>query len=157
MQLMLEYREYRGKVALLPGMPEECANIDDIYVEMELLQEQKTASGESKRKLDSHEELLMLKDDNGLPLNRILVRGGPGAGKSTTVSKLAYDWATKNGNACFTQYQLLFALDLREIKPDMDIVDAIQDQLLPKISREGLLSYLESNASYVVFRLDGYD
>ena len=154
---MEEYLHTRSKLPLLPGMPEECANMDDLYVELELLLEQKKPSETTSRKLQSQNDLFNLKDERGNLSNRILVRGGPGSGKSSTISKLAYEWANNKTQSTFQQYQLVFALDLREIQTGMNLIDAIHDQLLPKISKEELMAYIEAHSRSVAFFLDGFD
>ena len=136
-QLVEEYRLTRSKLPLLPGMPEESANMDDLYVELELQEEQKKPHGCTEWiQLPSQADLFNLKDKRGHLLNRILVRGGPGSGKSSTISKLAYDWATVKTLSSTQQFKLVFALDLREIQLGMNLIDAIQDQLLPKYRKK---------------------
>ncbi|XP_072041882.1 NACHT, LRR and PYD domains-containing protein 3-like [Amphiura filiformis] len=90
-------------------------------------------------------------------VKRILVKGVPGAGKSSTISKLAYDWACGRQNSPISKFQLLFALTINEIDTNTDLIGIIQDQLLPEVSGESLRAYIQSNASEVVILLDGYD
>ncbi|XP_072019748.1 uncharacterized protein [Amphiura filiformis] len=154
-QLMEEYRINRSKVPLLPGMPEECANMDNLYIELDILKEEKKPTAVEETKLKSPSELLALKDKTDKYVKRILVRGRPGSGKSVTISKLAYDWANEKEH--FSQSKLVFALDIREIESGMNLIDAVQDQLLPKVSKEKLQSYIEANPNSVTFLLDGFD
>ena len=129
--------------------------MDDLYVDLELSADQKLPEGVEKKKLKSHQGLCNMKDKHGNTLKRVLVRGGPGSGKTMLVSKLAYDWTTKGLQN--TKFDLLFALDLREVTKYMDLTDIIQDQLLPKISKQQLLEYIENNASSITYLLDGFD
>ncbi|XP_072027795.1 uncharacterized protein [Amphiura filiformis] len=154
-QLMEDYRESRGKLPLFPGMPEEFADIDQLYVNLELV---KTGKVEGNV-LQSYEELFTLKDKDKKLLKRVLIRGGPGGGKTTIVSKIAYDWCRsyEQKASCLSEYKLLFALDLRDVSPGMSVIDAVQDQCLPFVSSQGLFDYISANASSVIFLLDGYD
>ena len=150
---MAEYRQSRSKLPLLPGMPEDFANMDDLYVDLTLSEEQKTPRKVSKKTLKSHTDLLTLKDDNGFFIKRILVRGGPGGGKSTLVSKVALDWACGKSDDCFEACDFLFVLDLRAIDKGMGVMDAIHDQLLPEITK----TCIEANAKATTILLDGFD
>ncbi|XP_072042508.1 uncharacterized protein [Amphiura filiformis] len=163
-QLINEYLETRGKLPLLPGMPEEFAKMEDIFVDLDIIEEDKKPSGVISKKLKSHSDIVCIERQIEMGarkesqlVKRILVRGGPGAGKSSTVSKLAYDWACGKQNSPISRFQLLFALTINEINTNTDLIGIIQDQLLPKVSRQGLEDYLQSNASSVVILFDGYD
>ena len=156
-KLVEEYLHTRSKLPLLPDMPEECANMEDLYVELELLLEQKKPSETTGQKLQSHHDLFNLKDERGNLSNRLLVKGGPGSGKSSTISKLAYAWSNNTTQSTFQQFQLVFALDLCELRAGMNLIDAIHDQLLPKISKEDLMAYIEAHSRSVAFFLDSFD
>ena len=149
---MAEYQQSRGKLPLLPGMPEEFANMDDLYVQLTLEHRDQNTSKISKRTLKSHSELLALKDKNGL-IKRVLIRGGPGGGKSTLVSKVALDWACEKSDKGFKSCNLLFALDFRAIEKEMSVMDAIHDQLLPEFPK----SCIDTNETSTIFLLDGFD
>ena len=138
-QLSQEYKETRGKLKLLPGMPEECARMEDLFVDLEIV--------DGNEHLTSCSELVALKrkPDPNLPeeeVKPVLVRGNPGAGKSSAVSKLAYDWACNKQDSPLAMYQLLFAIKINEIDADTDLIGVMQDQLLPKVSRNDLEDYI---------------
>ena len=157
-QLMSEYRETRGKLQLLPGIPEECAKMEDIFVDMILCESETQFGKMTFNPLQSHNDLISVPDNQGKIKKHILVKGNPGCGKSTLVSKIAYDWAkNENSTSPFAQFQLVFAIDLKEVVPGTDLMDIIQEQLLPKVSKRGLERYIESNAESVLFLFDGYD
>ena len=161
-QLMREYKETRGKLPLLPGMPEEFANMEDLFVHLEIIEEDKKPTGITTKELKSSGDLVCIErkigDSNEVEkINRLLVRGKPGAGKSSTVSKLAYDWACNKQDSPISKYQLLFAITINQIETDTDFIDIIQDQLLPKISRQSLENFIQSNCSSICVLFDGYD
>ncbi|XP_072028576.1 uncharacterized protein [Amphiura filiformis] len=157
-QLMNYYRDSRGKIPLLPGMPEKFRQIKDLFVNLQMLYEDKSSREIKKRRLESYIDLLSLKDNDKHELNRVLIRGDPGGGKTITLSKIAYDWASPDqNNESLSKYRLLFFLELRKVQPQMTLADAIQAQLLPRVSKKKLLAYIESNASSIVFLLDGFD
>ncbi|XP_072037348.1 uncharacterized protein [Amphiura filiformis] len=84
-QLMEKYRETRGKLPLLPGMPEEFAKMEDIFVDLEIIEEDKKPSGVICEKLNSYGDLVCIQrnkensQDKEL-VKRILVKGKPGLG-----------------------------------------------------------------------------
>ena len=161
-QLMQEYKETRSTLPLLPGMPEECAKMEDLFVDLEIVGEDRKPSGVITKKLESCGDLVCIKrkkgDSNELEkVKRLLVRGKPGAGKSSTVSKLAYDWACNTQDSPISEFQLLFAITINQIETDTDFIDIIQDQLLPKISRQSLENFIQSNCSSICVLFDGYD
>ena len=162
-QLMEEYKETRGKLPLLPGMPEEFAKMEDLFADLQIVEEDKKPTGVKTKKLNSYSDLVCIKRLKGNSneevekVKRLLVRGKPGAGKSSTVSKLAYDWACNKQDSPISEYQLLFAITINEIETDADLIGIIQDQLLPEVSGEALRAYIQSNASSICVLFDGYD
>ncbi|XP_072037368.1 NACHT, LRR and PYD domains-containing protein 12-like [Amphiura filiformis] len=161
-QLMEEYRETRSKLPLLPGMPEEFAKMEDIFVDLEIIEQDKNPSRVIGKNLKSYGDLVCIErnkensQDNEL-VKRILVRGKPGIGKSTTISKLAYDWAYNKQDSPMLKFELLFVITVNEIDTDTDLIGVIQDQLLPKVSRQNLEELIQSNANSVAILFDGYD
>ena len=151
---MMYYKQTRSKIPILPAMPEDFANMDDISVSMETL---KRKAHDQVKRLESPTELLTLENAKLGIAKRILITGGPGSGKSITLSKLAYDWATQKDNYFLNQYQLIFALNMREIRHDMDIVDAINEQLMPQTPKEELLKCIKLKANSIAYLFDGYD
>ncbi|XP_072037369.1 uncharacterized protein [Amphiura filiformis] len=161
-QLLEEYRETRGKLPLLPGMPEEFAKMEDIFVDLEIIEEDKKPSGVICKKLNSYGDLLCIernstKNQRKELVKRILVRGKPGIGKSTTISKLAYDWAGNIQDSPMSKFDLVFVITVNEIDTDTDLIGIIQEQLLPNVSRQSLEKLFQSHASSVAIFFDGYD
>ena len=91
----------------------------------------------------------------------VLIEGDPGVGKTTYCQKLAYDWATKQGDwdPSFPEIEVLLLLKGHEIKSD--IWKAIDDQVLPvdidDQARESFFKFIRENQSKVLLVLDGLD
>ena len=93
----------------------------------------------------------------------VLVEGSPGIGKSTFCLKMANDWAMKaipkmHG---FPVFKLMLLLKCRDI--DRDVIQAINDQLLPEDMTEkrkkDLMDYIRDveNQDKILMILDGLD
>ena len=82
-------------------------------------------------------------------------------GKTTYCQKLAYDWATKQGDwdPSFPEIEVLLLLKCHEIKSD--IWEAIDDQILPEEmdtqAKEYFFKFIRENQSKVLLVLDGSD
>ena len=80
---MQEYKETRSKLPLLPGMPEECAKIEDIFVNLEIIEEDKKPTEVITKELKSCGDLVCVERQKGESnevekVKRLLVRGKPG-------------------------------------------------------------------------------
>ncbi|XP_070553530.1 uncharacterized protein [Ptychodera flava] len=97
----------------------------DIYTELEVTSRTERGVESSSSESDFRKRLVSGR------CNRILVEGEPGVGKSTFCRKFTLDWATDDlewaGN-----FDLLFALNLRQVTRSGKLIDAIFDQLLPE-------------------------
>ena len=149
------YIDKRGKIPTFPGVPESFADMQGFYVDLKLEENRHGQVNTSSRSLSSHEELVALQSQSGYHLKRLLASGVAGIGKTTLVSKLAHDWASEK--AYISGYEMLFVVDIRYIKAHMDLVAVLQNQLLSRLSRQGMLNYLIHNASSAMFIFDGYD
>ena len=91
----------------------------------------------------------------------VLIEGKPGMGKTTYCKKLVYDWATGKPVAddCFPKFKAVLLLKCQDIKSD--ILEAIDDQLLPRDIqediREKFFTFIRHNPSNVLLVLDGLD
>ena len=180
-QLKADYKTNRSEIGFLPGMPKEF-NLDDFYVDLTLVQEEKRPTSVKKQPLNRYTDLLSLENQSGSKLDHVLVRGEAGTGKTTMISKLAYQWATlpkanetQHSSSRFrfvsykegfgyvetqhplSRFDLVFALDIRNFQPERDLVGCIQDQLLPDMSERAIKSMLIKHADGSLFLFDGYD
>ncbi|XP_068739503.1 NLR family CARD domain-containing protein 4-like [Montipora capricornis] len=91
----------------------------------------------------------------------VLIEGDPGMGKTTYCQKLAYDWAMKRKewDESFPEIDVLLLLRCRDV--EMDIWEAIDDQILPfdfdEDAKEWFFDFIRENQSKVLFVLDGLD
>ncbi|XP_072044572.1 NLR family CARD domain-containing protein 4-like [Amphiura filiformis] len=158
------YLSEKGKVNLLPWVPDAVEDMDNIFVDLELVKQQSfRSSGEEVVKLESNEDLVSLKTDQGQRVNRVLVMGDAGSGKSTMAANIAYKWAglKDDSQSPLSKFTLVFLISLHEIQDSNDnLVDLIFQLILPEdsqVSKEGLKSYITSNATDVLLLIDGMD
>ena len=115
-------------------------------------------------------DLLTATDNEGKSLGHILLSGVVGTGKSRLLSRTAYKWAmlnkhreegvaeaNKNFISRLKPFKLVLLLDASAITKEMDLVDAIVDQLLPNVSRSVLENYLLVNSSACLYLFDEFD
>ncbi|XP_072045724.1 LOW QUALITY PROTEIN: NLR family CARD domain-containing protein 4-like [Amphiura filiformis] len=163
-ELITFYEQQMGTVQLLPW-GHDVVDLDDIFVDLTLGVDDKLLLGNAGKPLQGSEDLIDLKGKNKQRLNRVLVTGFAGSGKSTTVAKLAYDWARElrgviHKRSIFSSYKLLFILSLREMDISKSLVDAIVEQILPldtAVRRQDLSTYLETHGDAVLVLFDGLD
>lgn len=91
----------------------------------------------------------------------VLVKGHPGMGKTTLVKKIAYDWASHEGNHS-DQFSLVLAIPLRYVGPTTNFLlltaDYYSDRL--HLSPSGtirLLNWLNELGRELLICLDGLD
>ena len=93
----------------------------------------------------------------------VLVEGSPGIGKTTFCLKIANDWARKAipKKHDFPVFQLMLLLKCRDM--DGDVMQAINDQLLPEDmteeKKEHIMDYIkdDKNQAEILIILDGLD
>ena len=156
------------------------ADTDDIFVDLELIEED-TLSGRDRnvdepprgRKLQSYQELLTLVDKQNKQSFHVLLIGNAGSGKTTMISRIAYQWALGVGEdgshvpealvppemlvPVLSAIELVVVLDVRNFRSDQTLAEAIKRQLLPGVSAEEIEKVLTSLGKKCLVLLDGYD
>ena len=154
-ELIKFYKHEMSKVQLLPWC-DDIRDMDDIYVSLELEEQQHKSSS----KLERNEDLVTLKTRQDMPATRVLVKGVAGSGKSTLLARLAYKWAEQSSDSPLTKFDLLFIISLREVETDSSLIDAIFQQLLAhdtKVSKDDLSTFTETNSDRFITFFDGFD
>ncbi|CAH1258909.1 NLRC4 [Branchiostoma lanceolatum] len=155
-----EYRRNLSRIQPLPWNKSFCVPIDDVYTNLDLLEETMEGFKVNRVSLGSMEDIFRPRKKLGRrrPL-RIVMQGQAGVGKTTSLTKLAVDWSMEKVQA-LKRINLAFVLRLRLIGQGMSIIDAIFDQLMPKgfsYTKEDLAKCLEEKQGEVLILLDGYD
>ena len=153
-----------GTVQLLPW-GHEVVDMDAIFVNLTLAVDEKGPSGGAGTCLEKLEDLLDLNGRGSKKVNRVLLKGFAGSGKTTAMAKIAYDWSKnvlceKSQQSILSQYKLLFILNLREVEAHETLIDAIFDQILPQdtaISKKDLEALIQSHSKETLILLDGLD
>ena len=161
-ELISFYKAERGFIQLVPW-DDDTEAMDAMFVNLELTHERtRRTSNQCGRTLCRNDELFTLENWEGKRVNRVLVTGGPGSGKSTLFSKIAYEWAQQKPESPLSRFALVFLIEFREMteETNLTLTGAIFDQLLPnhsKIDRTDLEVYIRSNQSSCLILADGFD
>ena len=153
-ELKGSYMLKRSKLRFLPGVPDHFKDMENLFAELEL-EEPADGSILMTKTLGSCGEVAHLKDKYGRSLKRILIKGNPGIGKTSLISKLAYDWASGTSKS-ISEYDLVLVIDLHKIKPGHSLIKSVHDQLLTKVSLDDLKVCTSPELS-VLWLFDGYD
>ena len=129
--------------------------IEDVYTRLKIVSRRKTNFQLGLDEVDMY-DIFVAPDDV-----TVLVEGSPGIGKTTFCLKIAYDWA--NGKIpkehSFPEFEIVLLLKCRDI--DGDVLDAINEQLLPEDEklRKELIGYIKEFHYHgkVLLILDGLD
>ena len=177
---------YKNKLSKIqqisPDIPKAMVHMEDIFVDLELIEEEKSTVTVKKQNLTDCADMVTLTDrHNRSPLKRVLLRGNAGVGKTTAMNKLAYCWATSEhagsrlykiflskvglgkeslpeSPSSLADFRLVFKVEMKDVPRGATLVDVIAKQLLPPhISKQSLQQYLQENGQYVLILLDGYD
>ncbi|CAM1327308.1 Uncharacterised protein g9473 [Pycnogonum litorale] len=96
---------------------------------------------------------------------RVCIEGDTGYGKTTLMSKIAFDWATmfqSDAGSCheyMRRFTMVIVIALRKLQA-LDIEDYLFQEVFPKkfkSKRKSLVKCLEKEQNKVLFILDGYD
>ena len=148
-----------SQVMITPWNPEDTMDIDEVYVELSFLRDDRKLAGTEKEKLEDYTEIFEGRGHHLIP-KRILVYGRPGIGKSTFAKKLAVDWS-RGKKQILKKFDVSLLIKLRDVCKTQDITSMLQEAELLSVDDptvfNKLYEYILQNQQKVLLVLDGYD
>ena len=144
---------------ITPWNPDNTMDMDEVYVQLSLLRDERKLDGTTKTKFEDYSEIFSSHGHHLIP-KRILVYGKPGVGKSTFSKKLAVDWA-RGEKEILKQFSVLLLIKLRDVCNSPSVCAMLaQAELLsaenPRVFNQ-LYDYILQNQEKVLLILDGFD
>ncbi|XP_013382036.1 NACHT, LRR and PYD domains-containing protein 3-like [Lingula anatina] len=159
------YINYMSQIQRLPWDTDDTMHLDDVYVNLQWVQEERKPAGTSSVPIHSYTSILDTKQ--GKTPKRILVRGKAGIGKTTFTQKMATDWAnaTLGLGECdevLLRYKHVLIINLRSIQPGQTLKEAMETQIsCPAENRKAVtdevMQALDYDSDHVLLAFDGYD
>ncbi|XP_013379444.1 NACHT, LRR and PYD domains-containing protein 3-like [Lingula anatina] len=154
-----------SQIQRLPWDPDDTMHLDDVYVNLQWVQEERKPAGTSSDPIHSYTSILDTKQ--GKTPKRILVRGKAGIGKTTFTQKMATDWAnaTLGLGECdevLLRYKHVLIINLRSIQPGQTLKEAMETQITcPAENRKAVtdevMQAIDYDSDHVLLVFDGYD
>ena len=144
---------------ITPWDRDNTMDIDEVYVQLTLLRDDRKLAGTTKEKLKDYSEIFAGHGHHLIP-KRILGYGRPGIGKSTLTKKLAVDWSRGN-KEILKKFAVVLLIKLRDVCNTQDFSAMLEKAELlsagDPVVFSHLYDYILRNQQEVLLILDGYD
>ncbi len=160
--MKLDVKE-RMKIQMTPWDESDVIQMKDLYTRLTIEKHTKIPHGHGLERTcisdenETNVEYAKLFEGQAPMLQRILVKGYPGIGKTTFLQKVAWDWAKE----IFKSFAMVFLIVLKFVAPSDSIAKMITQQngILEgsKFDSKSIEDILDQHGEECLILLDGYD